>query len=267
MMKRIFQNTTQTHEEQAKKPASQKSEQLNISNIQRAIEDPTGENLSPETMMALQQTHGNQFAAQLTSGTKYPVQAKLTVTPAGDMYEREADATAQQVVADINAPVQREEMPEEEIMLKRDSLQRIAEEEEEMMLKRDTVQREAMDEEEPLQAKQTGDLMGGMDVSGEVEAQIEQSRGAGQALPDGVRSNMESGFGADFGNVRIHSDSNADSLSRSVQAQAFTTGSDIFFKQGAYDPGSKSGQELLAHELTHTIQQGASPKIEDTNGQ
>src|SRR5690606_25863716 len=99
----------------------------------------------------------------------------------------------------------------------------------------------------------------------EIETQIEQSRGGGQAMPDDVRSNMESGFGADFGNVRIHTDSNADNLSRSIQATAFTTGSDIFFKQGAYDPNSSSGQELLAHELTHTIQQGASQKVDDAD--
>lgn len=127
----------------------------------------------------------------------------------------------------------------------------------------------ALDDDElarkALQAKGEDDMMGGMAVSSDVETQIEQERGGGQALPDNVRSGLESGFGADFSNVRVHTDNTADNLSRSIQAQAFTTGSDIFFKQGSYDPNSKSGQELLAHELTHTIQQGASPTAEDTN--
>lgn len=94
-MKRIFQNKTQSHEEQAKKSVKkQPQQQINIANVQRAIEDPTNEALDAETMLAIQQTHGNQFASQLTS----PVQAKLTVTEANDSYEQEADAVAQQVV-------------------------------------------------------------------------------------------------------------------------------------------------------------------------
>jgi Domain of unknown function (DUF4157) len=66
---------------------------------------------------------------------------------------------------------------------------------------------------------------------------------------------MEQAFGANFGSVRIHTDSQSDQLNRSINAQAFTTKSDIFFSKGKYDPGSRSGQELLAHELTHVVQQ------------
>lgn len=262
-MKRIYQNKPAKQEKKSKPPASIQTPQFDMAQIQRAIEDPTAENLTLEAMSAIQQLHGNQYAAQLSSGTRYPVQAKLTVTEAGDQHEQEADAMAKQVVSGINnASVQREGIEEEELMMKRDSLQREMEEEE-LMMKRDSLQREM--EEEELMMKRDGDVMGGLDVSSEIETQIEQSRGGGQAMPDNVRSNMESGFGADFGNVRIHTDSNADNLSRSIQATAFTTGSDIFFKQGAYDPNSSSGQELLAHELTHTIQQGASQKVDDAD--
>ncbi len=70
---------------------------------------------------------------------------------------------------------------------------------------------------------------------------------------------MESGFGADFSQVRVHTDDRAVSLSQDLSAQAFTHGSDIYFNQGKYDPGSSAGSHLLAHELTHTVQQGASP--------
>ena len=66
-------------------------------------------------------------------------------------------------------------------------------------------------------------------------------------------------MGADFSGVKVHTDAQADQLNQSIQAKAFTTGQDIFFRQGAYQPGSRGGQELLAHELTHTIQQGGTP--------
>jgi hypothetical protein len=66
---------------------------------------------------------------------------------------------------------------------------------------------------------------------------------------------MERSFGADFSGVRVHADAEADSLNRSVQARAFTTGHDLFFRRGEYNPQSRSGQELIAHELTHVVQQ------------
>jgi hypothetical protein len=72
---------------------------------------------------------------------------------------------------------------------------------------------------------------------------------------------MEQAFGADFSGVKVHTDGQSDQLNQSIQARAFTTGQDIFFRQGQYEPGSKGGQELLAHELTHVVQQnGGSGK-------
>ena len=65
-------------------------------------------------------------------------------------------------------------------------------------------------------------------------------------------------LGADFSGVKVHTDTKADALNRSLSAKAFTTGSDIFFSQGAYQPGSSSGKQLLAHELTHVVQQGSA---------
>jgi Domain of unknown function (DUF4157) len=94
------------------------------------------------------------------------------------------------------------------------------------------------------------------EVSPEVEAAIERSRGGGQTLDAGVRRQMESAFGADFSGVRVHTGAESHSLNRAVNAIAFTTGQDIFFRNGAYDPASSSGRELLAHELTHVVQQG-----------
>jgi hypothetical protein len=70
---------------------------------------------------------------------------------------------------------------------------------------------------------------------------------------------LEAGLGADLSSVRVHTGGEADHLARSVDAVAFTTGSAIFFRSGAYNPGTSVGLHLLAHEATHTMQQAAGP--------
>lgn len=97
----------------------------------------------------------------------------------------------------------------------------------------------------------------GGEVGGDLQGQIDSARGGGQPLDQNVGDQMGGALGADFSGVRVHTDSNSDTLNRSLSAQAFTTGSDIFFSQGAYNPGTHSGKQLLAHELTHVVQQGA----------
>lgn len=83
---------------------------------------------------------------------------------------------------------------------------------------------------------------------------------AGQPLADSVRRSLEPGFGYDFSQVRIHDHSKAAESARSVNALAYTVGNHIVFGDGQYDPGTSSGDRLLAHELTHTIQQtGGTP--------
>jgi len=82
-------------------------------------------------------------------------------------------------------------------------------------------------------------------------------RGGGQPLEATVRRGMEGVFQVSFGHVRIHADPEADALNRGVATIAFTVGSDIFFRAGFYQPQSAAGQHLLAHELTHVVQQRA----------
>lgn len=96
---------------------------------------------------------------------------------------------------------------------------------------------------------------GETEATPEVEATIEQARGGGRSLDAGIQRQMESAFGNNFSGVRVHTDSTADALNQSLSARAFTTGQDIFFRQGEYNPGSSTGKELLAHELTHVVQQ------------
>lgn len=119
----------------------------------------------------------------------------------------------------------------------------------------DAVQRKcsACAEKEKLQKK--GEDQETAPVSS-IESSLAASKGSGSALPGDIRSNMESSFGADFSSVRIHTDSAAVSMNNDLQAQAFTHGSDIYFNEGKYDANSQGGQRLLAHELTHVVQQG-----------
>jgi len=96
------------------------------------------------------------------------------------------------------------------------------------------------------------------DVGANVAADIARSQGAGAPLPTGVRKFMEPRFGADFNRVRIHTGEQAARLSRQVSAQAFTVGNQLFFGKDQFQPDTPQGQQLIAHELTHTLQQGAT---------
>ena len=91
--------------------------------------------------------------------------------------------------------------------------------------------------------------------------------GGGKELDKSTKSEMETGFGADFSGVRVHTGTNAVQMSQSIGARAFTHGHDIYFNSGQYNPGSREGKHLLAHELTHTVQQGAAkPKVQAKRG-
>ncbi|MEE3850395.1 DUF4157 domain-containing protein [Gordonia sp. LSe1-13] len=82
---------------------------------------------------------------------------------------------------------------------------------------------------------------------------------AGAPLPGDLRADMESRFGHDFGDVRIHDDAPAHDSATAVNAQAYTVGSNIVFQRGSYDPASPAGQHMIAHELTHVVQQRSGP--------
>jgi len=88
-----------------------------------------------------------------------------------------------------------------------------------------------------------------------VATEVDAARGGGTGLPEHTTADLGRFLGADFSAVRVHTDTRADELNRAVQATAFTSGNDIFFSRGSYQPDSASGRELLAHELTHVVQQ------------
>jgi hypothetical protein len=95
-------------------------------------------------------------------------------------------------------------------------------------------------------------------VHGEVQSKIDSTRGLGSDLDGGVAARLSGSLG-DLSDVRVHTDDTADQLNRSVSARAFATGTDVYFAKGEYNPGSPSGDKLIAHELAHVVQQrGAS---------
>jgi hypothetical protein len=99
---------------------------------------------------------------------------------------------------------------------------------------------------------------GPSEVQEETADAIRSKRGSGQSLDAGVAEKAGSVMGQDFSDVNVHTDSQSDELNKQLGAKAFTTGNDIFFRSGAYNPGNSDGQRLIAHELTHVAQQGAA---------
>jgi hypothetical protein len=93
------------------------------------------------------------------------------------------------------------------------------------------------------------------DLAGRIQANV----GSGSNLDSTVQRQLEHSLGADLSGVRVHTDSEADHLARSVNAVAFTSGSDIFFRNGGYNPGTTEGMQTLAHEAVHTVQQASGP--------
>ena len=199
----------------------------------------------------IQRDYGNQYVQRLVNRIQTQraqgIQTRLTVGPAGDEYEREADRVAKQVVG-MSQPVQRQGPEEEEEELQAKVLQR-------------------QDEEEELQMKPILRQMGmeGGDAEPDIEQSIQHARGSGEPIPDDVRSSMEGAFGADFSGVKVHTGSESDAPNNSLSASAFTTGQDIFVRRQDYNPGSRKGQELLAHELTLVVQQNDVTVQRDDN--
>ena len=167
-----------------------------------------------------------------------PIQAKLSIGEPNDKYEQAADATASKVVQQINSPTQEQ-----------------------------SVQREAEEELQMESLVQRRENLDGGEASTDLESSIQSARGGGQSLDANLQQSMGQAMGADFSGVKVHTDSQSDQLNKSIQAKAFTTGQDVFFRQGAYEPSSQGGQELIAHELTHVVQQNGgavqrSPEIQ-----
>ena len=227
--------------------------------------------------------------------TRPIIQTKLTVGQPNDKYEQEADTVADKVVqrlaksdntnhqspitnhqstpsvSEASTPIiqHKTEAPQEE------KLDRKEENKEELAeLQKSPVS--AVGDDEGLQMKcaeceaeeDSGHVQmkasteGGTFADDNIESLLNNSKNNGSPLPDDTRGSMESTIGADFSAVRVHTDSNAEQMNQGLNAQAFTHGSDVYFNSGKYNPSDREGGQLLAHELVHTVQQGASSPIE-----
>gem|GEM_PF-2674665 len=187
------------------------------------------------------------------------VQAKLTVGQPNDSYEQEADRVADQVVqrlakTDAKA-ANKEQLPE----WQKSPISSVGGDE---GLQMKCAACAAEEESGHVQAK--GNSVhriphgkGGVPASLNIESQLNSSKGGGHPLANNTRTTMEAAIGADFSKVRVHTGSNAVQMSQALNAQAFTHGSDVYFNQGKYNPSATEGSRLLAHELVHTVQQGA----------
>jgi hypothetical protein len=237
--------------------------------------------------------HGSSINEQpffsKSKNNNYGIQTKLTVGATNDVYEKEADTMAHKVVQRLTQP---------EVVSKKDQSVQTktsstsfspfvqkkcahCEEEEKLQKEKEhkgkeriqkkpifesdaeppdddkKVQRKCAEceKEEKLQKKSNTEST---PASSTIESNLNSSKGRGSTLPAATREQMESSFGADFSNVRIHNDSSAVQMSRDLNALAFTHGNDIYFNSGKYDANSEGGKHLLAHELTHVVQQNGN---------
>jgi len=185
-------------------------------------------------------THADANRAALQDVLGYPVQTKLKLGSPDDAHEREADATAERVMAAPEGAVQRK-------------CDTCAQEDD---------QKAGNSEPEKDKAVQRKEAGGEATFAPASAAAI--GAGGGQTLPAAERAFFEPRMGASFGQVRIHADGQAASLSANLAARAFTAGSDVYFASGEYRPGSRQGRHLLAHELAHVMQQSSSGKRDQT---
>lgn len=117
------------------------------------------------------------------------------------------------------------------------------------------------EKEDTVQRKVNSSASSFLSNNQSIEQKLASSRNSGRPLPDHILKQMESSFGVDFSKVRIHDHGNAVQMSKELNAQAFAYGNDIYFNTGKFDFNSPAGRHLLAHELTHTLQQtGVQPK-------
>lgn len=212
-------------------------------------------------------------------------QAKLKIGATNDPYEREADSVADRVVKQVsnslpgdqhrhanggisNTVVKRsapEDKPERKEMddepIRKEEIQRKpifesnADPDDDPPVQRKC---EACSEEEMVSRKE--EASAGSDAPDRIESRLKSSEGGGKPLTPDVNASMSKAMGYDFGDVRIHNDKDAEQMSDDLNAKAFTHGNDIYFNAGNYDTNSTAGRHLLAHELTHTVQQGSVSK-------
>ncbi len=218
-----------------------------------AIKSNTGKSSQPAGSItrpiATHQSSG--VKSILSSGKSKRIQPKLRISTPGDVFEREADRVAEQVMRMPDPRLSASDgdsSPANGTVSQGGTIQRVC--------------ASCSEDEELIQAKTAGGQA--PEVTSTISAGIQSLQGGGQPLPGPTRSFFEPRIGADFSKVRVHNDTRAASVARSINARAFTLGHNVVFGTGEYAPGTSSGRKLFAHELTHVVQQneGARPSAE-----
>ncbi|MCF6404962.1 DUF4157 domain-containing protein [Chitinophaga filiformis] len=215
------------------------------------------------------------FGEKETAKEPFFVQRKLTVGQPDDPYEKQADQVADKVVQRMSQPaadrtkaaatagstVTAAHAP---ALSQSENLQMKGQEGKEELGEEKQLQRKPVFDsmadqgEDQVQRKENNTADTKSSSNAGLEQRLQHSKGSGSPLPAETRQAMESSMGADFSGVRVHTGKEAASLSNDLEAQAFTHGNDIYFNEGKFDTTSSTGRHLLAHELTHTVQQGAA---------
>ena len=211
----------------------------------------------------------NKFTSTTADVQQKPLAEQITPLVQKSSAEEEPQAKLQRMEEEEAAQAKLQRMEEEEPQAKlqrmeeeepQAKLQRMEEEEPQAKLQRmeeeePQAKLQRMEEEEAAQAKVQRKEQAGATVSSKTEAKLNSKSSPGKPMDAKTRAQMESGFGADFGHVNIHTDANAIAMCKELGAHAFTYGNDIYFNEGKYDPENTPNKHLLAHELTHTVQQ------------
>lgn len=245
------------------------------------VEPPSSKQETPDLQTQLERASrcGHNFGRMQARIERPSVfQPKLTIGQPGDKYEQEADRVADSVMAmpvPTAQPKIQRQSEDEELQTKFSdsippSIQLQVEEEEQVQAKVDALapliqRQEASQEDEQLQTKplqQESAPTNSTQDSPTLESRLTAQQGSGSPLSKEARAFMEPRFGADFSQVKIHTNSSAVQMNKELSAQAFTHGNDIYFGAGKYNPGTSDGKQLLAHELTHVVQQTGAKQLQ-----
>ncbi|MDL2144857.1 DUF4157 domain-containing protein [Flavobacterium tructae] len=222
----------------------------------------------------------------------FGVQTKLSIGKSNDKYEVEADKAADQIVSQKQNAKSESFFSPSPVVQKKSLAERSTpvtqlktEQEETLQNKTETVvaetpkaveknpiskpliqqkktEEEVQTKEEEQEIQKSAETETSPTNTASLESKLQSSKGGGSPMANATQNQMESGFGANFSKVRIHNDSNAVQMNKELGSQAFANGNDVYFNEGKYNPDSQDGKHLLAHELTHTIQQGNKPNIQ-----
>ncbi len=246
---------SQTKAQESQKPVSKKDS----SPIQKKAKENESEKKSPSSSKKQIQKKEDPKGKASPPQSKEKVQKKEAPMAQEKSLAKKEEAP-KPFTPEAKQKVQKKEKPEEgeksAVQAKKNEGQETSSKEKVASKKEEVQKRE---EEKPIQRKAAPtERKGEEQTLSRVEEMLQASKGKGQPLPESLRQELEVLFGVDFSQVRIHTGGNAEYLSQALKAQAFAHGKDIYFNTGKFSPNSLRGKHLLAHELTHTVQQGAA---------